>query len=172
MADLAPYRAEDFGSDRGDRLDYAATVASRALVGQQLFETLAGTFASHLNQTQLRNFQHRGACFVAPEGLLKCFADALAITLLGHVDEIDDDYAADVAQAELVDYLFNRFEIGLEHGLFLVFLADEATGVYIDRSKRFGLIEDQVPSGFEPDLSLQRALDLWLDIEVVEDRLV
>src|ERR1700687_4654903 len=77
---------------------------------------------------------------------------------------------AEIAQAQLLDHLFGRFEIGPQHGLVLVGFADEAAGIDVDRGERFGLVENQVAARLEPDLAVERALDLRLDLEVIEDR--
>ena len=67
--------------------------------------------------------------------------------LLGalHVDQVEDDQPADVAEAELVGDLVDGLEVGLERRLFQVLaaLADEAPGVDVDRRERLGLIDDQ-----------------------------
>ena len=68
-------------------------------------------------------------------------------------------------------HLLDRLEVGLEHRLVLVALADEAAGVDVDRGQRLGLIENQVAARLEPHLAIERALDLRLDLEMVEDRL-
>ena len=51
-------------------------------------------------------------------------------------------------------------------------LADEAAGVDVDRGERLGLVENQVAARLQPDLAVERAVDLRLDLEMVEDRLV
>ena len=99
-------------------------------------------------------------------------ADFFAIGLARHVDKIDDDYAADIAQPQLLHHLVGRFQVGLEDGVILILLADEAPGVHVDRGQRFGLIEHQVAARLEPYLAVERALDLRLDIEPVEYRLL
>ena len=49
-----------------------------------------------------------------------------------HVDEVDDDDAAEVAQAQLPRHRLRRFEIGAIHRLFEIALAEEGTGVSVD----------------------------------------
>ena len=65
--------------------------------------------------------------------------------LLGlHVDEVDDDDAAQVAQPQLPGNGLRRFQVVLENRVIEVAAADEAAGVYIDGGHRLGLIDDQV----------------------------
>ena len=94
----------------------------------------------------------------------------LLIRLLLHVDEVDDDDAAHVAQSELAHDLVDGLEIGLHHRVFEAALADVLAGVDVDGDKRLGLVDDQVPTGLEPDLGFQRLVELLLDLEEVEDR--
>src|SRR5581483_5695412 len=139
--------------------------------GQQLLEAFARALAGHLDEPELGNLERRGARLVALERLAKRIADLLAVGFARHVDEIDDDDAADIAQAELADDFVHGFEVGLEHRLVLAALADEAPGVDVDRGQRLGLIEHQVAALLERDLAIERTLDLLFEIEVSENRL-
>ena len=61
-----------------------------------------------------------------------------------HVDEIDDDNTAEVAQAQLAGNHLRRLEIGLEYGVVKSAAADKTAGVDVDRGQRFCLVDDQV----------------------------
>ena len=39
---------------------------------------------------------------------------------IGHIDEIDYDYSAYIAQTQLPSYLLDGFEVGAVHGIFTV----------------------------------------------------
>ena len=95
--------------------------------------------------------------------------DLLPVLRRVHVDQVDDDEAADVPEAELVDYLLHGLEVRAEHGLLQVALADVAAGVHVDGRERLALVDDQVAPGLEPDLAPQVGVDLLLAAEVVED---
>src|SRR5581483_3610722 len=170
-AGLAMDRAQDLGGERRHRFDHASAVAARTGLGEQLFEALARALAGHLDQAELGDLERRGARLVAAQCLAQRVADLLAVSLARHVDEVDDDDAADVAQAQLFDHLFDRFEIGPQHGFVLAGLADEAPGVDVDRGERLGLVENQVAARLQPYLAVERAFDLLLNPEVIEDRL-
>src|SRR5438270_777718 len=83
----------------------------------------ADAVARHLHEPQLRNLEHRGARLVALQPLPKDVADAFTIYVFGHVDEIDDDDAADVAQAQLIDDLFGCLQVGLQDRVLLAAFA-------------------------------------------------
>lgn len=92
------------------------------------------------------------------------------VLLVFHVDEVDDDDAADVAQAQLPGDRGGGLEVGLEDGLFKVAMADEGAGVHIDRGHRFSRVDHQVATGLQRHLALQCTLDLVLDAIQVENR--
>jgi len=83
--------------------------------------------------------------------------------LILHVDEVDDDDPADVAQAELVGDLLGGLDIGLEDRLVEVVLADKPTGVDVDDGEGLGTLDDDIAAGTEPDLFLDGPIDLDLD---------
>ncbi len=86
-----------------------------------------------------------------------------------HVDEIDDDDAAQVAQAKLPRHRLRRLQVGAVDGLFQIALAEERTGVDVDGGHRLGLVDDQVAAGFQRHLLVQRAADFVLDAIQIED---
>src|SRR5438132_7778755 len=91
--------------------DEAAAVAVRASRRERLDESLRHPLACHLDQTELRDRENLGAGLVAGERLPERFFDRLAILSDLHVDEVDDDDAADVAQAQLARDDLCGFEI-------------------------------------------------------------
>ncbi|MCY1400617.1 hypothetical protein D9M71_157120 [compost metagenome] len=98
-------------------------------------------------------------------------AQYLALVLfIFHVDEVDDDDSADVAQAQLPGNGCGRLEVGLEDGLFEVAMADEGPGVDVDGGHRFGRVDHQIATGLERHLAVQRALDFVFDPVQVENR--
>ena len=96
--------------------------------------------------------------------------DLPAVLRLFHVDEIDDDDAAQVAQAQLPRDGHRRLEIGAEDGLLEVAMADERAGVDVDGGHRLGLIDDQIAARFQRHLAVERLLDFLLDVVQLEHR--
>ena len=95
-----------------------------------------------------------------------------AVAALFHVDEVDDDDAAEVAQANLADDFLHGFEVGLDDGVFEArgAAADVFAGVDVDGDERFGVVDDDVAAGLEPDFGAQGLVEFLLDAELLEDR--
>ena len=89
---------------------------------------------------------------------------------LEHVDEIDDDDPAQVAQPQLARDRYRSFEVGSKNGLFQIAVTDIGPRVDVHGGERFGLVDDQVTTRLELDLAVQRLADIVLDPEQVEDR--
>src|SRR2546425_8208684 len=168
--DLGPHDAEDLGGERRVGLRDAAPLARRARRREQRPEILAHALARHLDEAQLGDLEHVRPRLVLGQRALERALDLLAVLGRLHVDEIDDDDAAQVTQADLADDLPDGLEVDLEHGLLEVALADVLAGVHVDRDERFGMVDDDVPTGLEPDTAPERFLDVLLDPDRVEDR--
>ena len=87
-----------------------------------------------------------------------------------HVDEVDDDQAADVTDAQLAGDLVRRFEVGVGRGGFDVAAARGARGVDVDGDQRLGVVDDDAAAGGQLHLVRVRRLDLALDLEAREQR--
>ena len=97
--------------------------------------------------------------------------DFLPVPALIHVDEVDDDDAAQVAQPNLPHDLLDRIDVGLDDRVFQTRrLAHVLAGVDVDRYQRFGLVDDDVAAALQPDFRLERLVDLVLDAELLEQR--
>jgi hypothetical protein len=83
--------------------------------------------------------------------------------LARHVDEIDDDDTAEIAQAKLMSDGHRRLEIGAVTGVFLIAVADVGAGIHIDRGHGLGLVDHDVTTGLQRHLALQCARHLFLD---------
>ena len=80
-------------------------------------QRFARALARHLHQAQLREAVDRDARAVARQRLLQLGQHRIAVLRVLHVDEVDDDDAAQVAQAQLARDRLRRFEVGLEDGV-------------------------------------------------------
>ena len=87
-----------------------------------------------------------------------------------HVDEVDDDDAAQIAQADLAHHLHRGLEVDLEHGLLEVALPHVLSRVDVDGHQGFRVVDDDVAAGLEPHAPPQRLVDLLLDAGGLEDR--
>ena len=145
-----------------------------AQVGQGSHSTciakLARALARHFDQAERGEAVQGDARAVARERAAQLVEHGVPVLGAVHVDEVDDDDAAEVAQAQLPRDRLRRLEVGLEHRVVEVAAADEAAGVHVDRGHRLGLVDDQVAARLELDAARQRALDLGLDVVQVEQR--
>ena len=108
-----------------------------------------------------------------PEALDQAAQHEVAVGLEHHVDEVDDDDAADVAQPELADDLLGGLEVVLGDGLLEVAAgAGELAGVDVDDGHRLGAVDDQRAARGQPDLAVQALGDLLVDAVRREDVLV
>ena len=90
-----------------------------------------------------------GLCLVR-EPLLQGGENFFAVAALFHVDEVDDDDAAEIAEADLADDFFDGFEVGFDDGVLEArgAFADEFAGVDVDGDEGFGVVDDDVAAGF------------------------
>ena len=87
-----------------------------------------------------------------------------AVALERHVDKVDDDDAAEVAQAQFAGDGVAGFEVGFENGFVEIARAHKAAGVYINSGHGFGGFDNQIAAEIEVDARLQGAVDFLLDV--------
>src|SRR5262249_5930354 len=108
---------EDLGGQRRVRLDDPIALAGRTWRAEQRLQALPHALARHLHEPELRALQH-----VRPRLVLGEHPGQRAeylVPMLGplHVDEVDDDDAPEIPEADLADHLGDRLEVDLEDGL-------------------------------------------------------
>ncbi len=87
-----------------------------------------------------------------------------------HIDEIENDDTAQIAQSKLPRDALRRFQIGLEDGLVESATAGETAGIHINGGQRLGLVNHQIAAGFQVDTASERFFDLILDTVEIEQR--
>src|SRR4029077_107371 len=162
----------NFVAERGDGLDHAGASAVRARLAEHAFESLLGAFAGDADEAEFVEGQRLGWSFVLFESLLKRHKNFFAVAALFHIDEVDHDDAAEVAQPNLPHDFLHGFEVGLDDGVLEArgALANELSRVDVDGHEGFGVVDDDVAAGFEPDFGAQGFVQLVLDAELLEDR--
>src|ERR1700683_4031920 len=103
---------------RGQRLYVARRLAIGTWSADGAFERLLDAFAGDGYQAEiveLKDFRWRA---VVAEFFLERLHHALAVAAFIHVDEVDDDDAAEVAQANLANDFFDRVHVGFDNGVF------------------------------------------------------
>ncbi|KZE94151.1 hypothetical protein AVP42_01362 [Agromyces sp. NDB4Y10] len=155
-----------------DRLvvdDDAASGADLARLGERLEQAEPELLAGHLHEAEGGDLGDLVLRAVAREALDESTQHEVAVGLEHHVDEVDDDDAADVAESQLADDLLRRLEVVLGDRLLEVAAgADELARVDVDDGHRLGAVDDQRTAGRQPHLALERLLDLLGDAELVE----
>ncbi len=133
---------------------------------------MLGTFARDADEAEFVEGQRLGRSFILFKRLLQRDENFLTVAALFHVDKVDHDDAAEVAETNLADDFLHGFEVGLDDGVLEArgALADEFPCIDVDRHKRFSVIDDDVAAGFEPNLGAQGFIQLMLNAELLEDR--
>ncbi len=109
----------------------------------------AQALALHLQQAKARDAADLDARAVGLELVLERFSTASVVLALFHVDEVDDDQAGKVAQAQLARDFFGGLEVGLERGLLDRAFLGGAARVHVDGDQRLGHADHDIAAGFQ-----------------------
>src|ERR687893_3257799 len=140
---------------------HPSSVAVRALGAERLQQPGADPLAGHLHQAEAGDLGDLVPGPVPSQALDQSAQQQLAVAGQHHVDEVDHDDAADVAQPKLPDDLLGSFQVVLGDRLLEVAPgAGELAGVDVDDRHRLGPVDDQRATRGQPDLAVQRLLDL------------
>ena len=157
-----------------NRLHHPRPGAIRARLAQRALQSLLGPLARNRHQTKLVEPQHLRRRPVRPQSVFQNRHHLVPVPPLFHVDEIDDDDAAQIPQPHLPHDFLARFHVGAHDGVFQPVrpFAHEFPGVHVNRHQRLGVIDHDVPPGFQPDLRPQALVDFLLNPEFLEHRSV
>ena len=159
---------------RGD--DDPRRLARRTLVGEDLARPVGHVLARHLHQAERGDLDDVRLGPVARQLGVEGVLDELAVLRVRHVDEVDDDDPADVAQPELAHDLGDRLEVVLRDRVLearvrrLATAADEAAGVHVDDGEGLGVVEDEVAARRKVDPARERRVDGLEHTELFEQR--
>ena len=104
------------------------------------------------------------------QGLLEAPLDLPVVLVLAHVDEVDDDEAAEVAQAQMARHLLGRLEIGAQRRVLDIALPRRPARVHVDRHQRLGRVDHDVAAALEAHLGGVHGVEALLDLVAVEER--
>ena len=147
----------DVDSGRSLGVDDPVAAAGRAFARHDLARPVGDVLARHLDEPERRDLDDVRLRPVALELCPQRLLDGRAVLRVRHVDEVDDDDPADVAQPQLADDLLHGLEVVLRDRVLepaagvLSAPADEAPGVDVDDGERLGVVEDQIAAGGEID---------------------
>ncbi len=139
--------AQDVQRGRFGAADVAGAVAARAGdvagFGQRRAQALPGKF----EQAEAADLAGLHAGAVMAQGVAQTVFDFALVFRRLHVDEVDDDQAAKVTQAQLAGDFLRRFEVGAQCGFLDVGAFGGAAGVDVDRHQRFSMVDDHRTAG-------------------------
>ncbi len=144
----------------------AARAGDVAHLGQGGTQALAGQF----QQAEAGDLAHLHPGAVEMQGIPQAVFHLALAALVLHVDEVDDDETAQVAQAQLAGDLVGRLHVGAQGRLLDVGAAGGAAGVHVHRHQRLGVVHDDGAARRQGDLAAEGGLDLVLDLEAGEQR--
>ena len=113
LRDEVAQPALDLDRDRLLGQHDALAVAGRAGLGEDLAHAVGHVLARHLDQPERRDLDHVGLGAVLVERLAQHLQHGVAVARARHVDEVDDDDPADVAQPQLAHDLVGGLEVRL-----------------------------------------------------------
>src|SRR5919107_1051222 len=138
-----------------------------------LRDALGDVLARHLDEAELGDLGGERLRAVLVERLAQRLQHGVAVARPRHVDEVDDDDAADVAEAQLVDDRLGGLEVRLEDGVLeprVLALAGERAGVDVDDGQRLGVVDQQVAAARQVHALLEQPLDHGVDAVLLEQR--
>ncbi len=153
-----------------DVADGAAAITARADDAAGLTQRRAQTLTGHFQQAEARDATNLYSGAVGFKAFTHAFFDGTLVLGRRHVDKVDDDQAADVAQAQLASDLFGCFQVGLQRSFFDIATLGCAGGVDVDGNQGFSVVDHDGAAGRQFHFALEGGLDLALDLEAVEQR--
>ena len=112
--------AQDMQGGGFNATDMTDAMAARAGDMAAFSECRAQTLARQLHQAETRYFADLYPCTVGAQRVAQDVFHLTLVTRAFHIDKVDDDQAAKVAQTQLPGGFFRSFQIGAEGGLFNV----------------------------------------------------
>ena len=139
----------------------AAAGAVLAGLREHLHEPGAHALARHLDQAERGHLGDLVLRAVPAQALHETAQHEVAVGPEHHVDEVDDDDAADVPQAQLPDDLLGGLEVVLGDGLLEVAAgARELAGVHVHHGHGLGAVDHERAAGGQVHLALERLVEL------------
>src|SRR5689334_8543579 len=99
------------------------------------------------------------------EGIAQAILYFTLVALAFHIDEVDDNQAAEVAQAQLACNFIGSFKIGIKSGLLDIATFGGAAGVDVYRDQCFGMVDDYSAARRQAYFTRECSFDLMLDLK-------
>src|SRR6056297_2923647 len=114
-----------------------------------MLEAFSGSLARHFHQAQRGNLRNGGSRRISRQRLIEHTDNLALVLVIGHVDEINDDDAAKVAQPELAGKRLGCLHIGLVDGFGKISSADITARIDVYGGHGFGLVNGEMTPGLE-----------------------
>ena len=160
--------AQDLQCRRLGVADMAGAAATRAGDRGAFVQGRAQALAAHLEQAELADRAELHAGAVLPQRVAQAVLDLAPVARLFHVDEVDHDQAAEVAQPGLARHFVGSFQVGAGRGFLDVAALDRARRVDVDRDQCLGLVDHDRAAAGQRHGAAVGSLDLVLDLEAAE----
>ena len=135
--------ADDFDRHALGALDKAAAATGRAFAEDAPLQARADSLTGHFNQAERARAENLGASAIPANGLFERLFETAAMPVFAHVDEVVDDHATQVAEAELSGDFPGGDLVESVGGFLGGSIGAEIAAVDIDGDERFGLIDDK-----------------------------
>ena len=153
-----------------DVADDAGAVAARAGDVGAFVERRTQPLARQLHQAEAGDLAGLHAGTVQAERFFQALLDLALVAAALHVDEVDDDEAAQVAQSHLAGHFLGRLHVGSEGRFLDVGATGGASRVHVDGHQRLGVVDDDGATRGQRHDARVGGLDLVLDLEAREQR--
>ena len=163
-------QAQDGQRQRLNVTDDAGAVATWANDAAAFAQRWAQALTGHFQQAKARDTAHLNAGTVCFQAFADFFFHCALIFSRCHVNEVDDDQAANVAQAQLTGDFFGGFKVGLQCGFFDIAAFSGARRVDVDGHQGLGRVDNDGAAGRQFNDALEGGLDLAFDLETIEQR--
>ncbi len=164
--------AQDLQRGRLGVADVAGAVAARAGDVAAFRQGRAQALAAQFQEAELADGAELHAGAVEAQRVAQTLFHVAAVLALLHVDEVDHDQAAQVAQAALAGDFIGRFEVGAGGRLFDVGATGGAGRVHVHGHQGFGVVDHDGAARGQVHRAAEGRLDLVLDLEAAEQRRV
>ncbi|KDD11858.1 hypothetical protein L522_3744 [Bordetella bronchiseptica MBORD707] len=150
--------------------DHAGAVAARAGDVRAFVERRTQPLARQLHQAEARDLAHLDAGAVEMQGIAQALFDGALVLAVLHVDEVDHDQAAKVAQAQLAGHFLGGFQVRAQRGFLDVRTARGAGRVHVHGNQGFSVVDDHRAARGQLYGARVRGFDLVFDLEAREQR--
>ena len=125
---------------------------------------------THLQQPELADSADGDACLVVFQCTAQLLLNLPDMLAIAHVDKVDDDQAAKIAQAQLPADFAGGFQVGLQGGCLDAAFTRHFPRIDVDGYQGFGRIDNNGAAGGEGNLVFRQGVDLFFDLVAGKDR--